>query len=270
MKIVSFNINSIRAHMPQLEEIIKIHEPDIIGLQETKVSDEDFPEETVRGLGYNVFYHGQKTHYGVAILCKSEPEHVQKGFPGDDPEAQKRMIALSFKIKNAETIRIINSYFPQGENRSHETKFPAKTRYYADMYSYITAAKKNGEIPLLMGDFNVAPEDLDIGIGDNNRKRWLREGKSAFLPEEREWYEKIISLEMSDTFRMFHEADDLYSWFDYRSRGFDRTPKRGLRIDMILASGILKDKCTSSGIDYEVRAMEKPSDHCPIWADFKI
>ena len=115
---------------------------------------------------------------------------------------------------------------------------------------------------------NVAPLDIDIGIGDENKKRWLRTGKCCFLPEEREWLERLKKIGLIDTYEHDHpEKIDRYSWFDYRSRGFEMIPKRGLRIDLILASKSLIELVTESGIDHEIRGMEKPSDHCPIWIE---
>ena len=119
-----------------------------------------------------------------------------------------------------------------------------------------------------MGDFNVSPEDIDIGIGENNAKRWLREGKTSFQPQEREMWNSIKDLGFVDTWRSIHPEDSTtYSWFDYRSRMFDQDPKRGLRIDHIMLSENLKDSINDVGIDHDARAMEKPSDHCPIWLD---
>ena len=160
----------------------------------------------------------------------------------------------------------MNGYFPQGENREHPTKFPKKVKYYKDLEKYIQNLDKENII--LMGDFNVAPEDEDIGIGDVNAKRWLREGKCAFLPEEREMWFKILNMGFTDSWRSQNpEINDKYTWFDYRSRMFDQDPKRGLRIDQILVSESLKSSIKTTGMDYDARAMEKPSDHCPIWLE---
>ena len=121
-----------------------------------------------------------------------------------------------------------------------------------------------------MGDFNVAPAKLDIGIGEQNAKRWLRDGKTAFLPEEIAMWEKIKNLGFIDTWREHNpDEESIFSWFDYRSRMFDANPKRGLRIDHIMLSLNLKKYLLASGIDYEARAMEKPSDHCPVWISLK-
>ena len=121
---------------------------------------------------------------------------------------------------------------------------------------------------LLIGDVNVAPLDLDIGIGADNAKRWLKSGKCSFLPEEREWLARLMDWGLADTYRIkFPEVDDRFSWFDYRSKGFDREPKRGLRIDLALATASLQSRVSDAGIAYDIRALEKPSDHCPIWVD---
>ena len=121
-----------------------------------------------------------------------------------------------------------------------------------------------------MGDFNVAPTPLDIGIGEANVKRWLRDGKTAFLPEEIDMWSSIQDLGFTDSWRKQNpEESSIYSWFDYRSRMFDDTPKRGLRIDHIMISENLIPAMKETGIDYEARAMEKPSDHCPIWITLK-
>ena len=120
-----------------------------------------------------------------------------------------------------------------------------------------------------MGDLNISPQDIDIGIGEQNRKRWLSTGKCSFLPEEREWLKNLTDWGLKDSFRLINpEVDDLFSWFDYRSRGFDDVPKRGLRIDQIWITDSLAPTLKDVGIDYEARGMEKPSDHAPIWANF--
>ena len=267
MKIVSFNINSIRARPHQVEHLRDTIDPDIIGLQETKVNDPDFPIEIINEIGYHVEYWGQKGHYGVAILSKTQPLNTVKGFLNDTEEDQKRFIQSSFCFGNEELI-VMNGYFPQGENIAHETKFPKKVKYYQDLREHIIDLKKNYSNLIVMGDFNVSPEDIDIGIGEDNAKRWLRDGKTSFQPQEREMWNSIKDLGFIDTWRSIHPGDSTtYSWFDYRSRMFDQNPKRGLRIDHIMLSENLKDSINDVGIDYDARAMEKPSDHCPIWLD---
>lgn len=269
MKIISFNINSLRARLHQLEALIQKHSPDVIGLQETKVHDDEFPLDAIRELGYQVVYHGQKGHYGVATLSLATPIAVEKGFPGEDADAQRRLVVTTFDAPG-KPVKIVNGYFPQGESREHPVKFPAKAKFYRDLIDYLNA--ESGDYRLIvMGDINISPTDLDIGIGEDNRKRWLRTGKCSFLPEEREWLGEVLGTGLHDTFRTRHpEVSDRFSWFDYRSRGFDREPRRGLRIDTILADEELNGRLVDCGIDYDIRAMERPSDHCPVWSEFDL
>ena len=271
MKIISFNVNSVRTRLHQLAAVIDKHQPEIIALQETKVQDVDFPEADIEKLGYHSVWFGQKTHYGVAILSRNQPAEVQYGFVSDAEDAQKRLIAASYPLESGQTLRVINGYFPQGESRDHPTKFPGKARFYEDLISQLSNRENPEELLLVVGDVNVANEDIDIGISADNAKRWLRTGKCSFLPEERDWLGRVLGWGLVDTFRQCHpDKDDQFSWFDYRSRGFEAVPPRGLRIDLILASAPLSACCVDAGIDYDIRAMEKPSDHAPIWAEFDI
>ena len=266
---VSFNVNSVRMRLHQLAAVVEEHSPDFIGLQETKVTDEEFPVEAIQELGYHVEYHGQKTHYGVALLSKHPFLSVQKGYDTDTEESQRRFIVGQFESPFGGTISVANGYFPQGESREHPTKFPNKKKYYEDLNRYLEQNHKPEEQVIVMGDMNISPTDDDIGIGEDNRKRWLKTGKCSFLPEEREWLDTLYGWGLHDTYRHIHpDNNELFSWFDYRSKGFEREPKRGLRIDLILASKPLMEYCQTSGIDYDVRGMEKPSDHCPIWTKF--
>lgn len=268
MMFVSFNVNSIRTRLHQLQAVIDTYQPDVIGLQETKVTDEDFPVADVEAMGYQVHFHGQKTHYGVALLSRQTPEAIQKGYPWDSEDAQRRFIAGDFQF-NGRKLTVINGYFPQGENRSHPTKFPAKEKFYADLMTYLDQLKQNGHDIVVMGDMNISPTDKDIGIGDANAKRWLREGKTSFLPEERDWLAQVESRGFTDVFRHLNpDESNTFSWFDYRSKGFERDPKRGLRIDLIMASDSLLPRVEEAGVSYDIRGMERPSDHCPIWARF--
>lgn len=271
MRIVSFNVNSIRVRLHQLQAVIEKYSPEVIGLQETKVQDHEFPIEEIGKLGYHVEFHGQKTHYGVALLSKQKPLSVTKGFSHDAQTSQRRFIKCDFTLADNKILTVINGYFPQGENRSHPVKFPNKQKFYADLQSLIRKEFNPDDNLIVMGDMNIAPVDADIGIGDQNMKRWLRDGKTCFLPEEREWLQQLIDWGMVDTFRAHHpDIDDLFSWFDYRSKGFDREPRRGLRIDLILASNGINQYSIDAGIDYAIRGMEKPSDHCPIWSEFDL
>ena len=269
IRAVSFNVNSIRTRLHQLGVVIAKYQPDYIGLQETKVTDADFPIGDIEKLGYHAYFHGQKTHYGVALLSKVTSSSVQKGFPNDSDDAQKRFIAGTFDSPFGGKLTVINGYFPQGESRSHPVKFPNKQAFYRDLLTYLENHHTPDEQIIVMGDMNISPTDSDIGIGEDNKKRWLKTGKCSFLPEEREWLQALQNWGLEDTFRsQYPDINNRFSWFDYRSRGFERDPKRGLRIDLILATSSLNQRCREADIDYDIRSMERPSDHCPIWATF--
>ena len=267
MKIVSFNVNSVRLRLPQLQAVIEKHAPEFIGLQETKVQDHEFPLEAIQQLGYQAIFIGQKTHYGVALLSRTACIEPQLGFPGDDDSAQKRFIGGRFRV-DGEDWYIYNGYFPQGEARDHPVKFPAKQQYYADLNAFLRARHNPQQRVVVMGDYNIAPDDRDIGIGEDNARRWLKTGKTSFLPEEREWFQSLCELGYYDAFRLCHPQEaNLFSWFDYRSKGFEREPRRGLRIDHLMVTEALKTGVTAAGIDYDIRSMPKPSDHAPAWIE---
>ncbi|WP_163559839.1 exodeoxyribonuclease III [Halomonas sp. NO4] len=275
MRLVSFNINGLRARPHQLSALVETHRPAVIGLQETKVQDSEFPREAVEALGYRVAFHGQKGHYGVALMIDTaqcgEPEAVYYGLPYDGEEAQRRLIGVRLRPAEGAPLTVYNGYFPQGENVEHPVKFPHKRAFYAQLSQLLETHHRPDERLAVMGDFNISPEDIDIGIGEANRKRWLREGKTSFQPEERDWLARLKRWGLADSYRLCHpQVDDRFSWFDYRSRGFERDPKRGLRIDYILVTPALADSVTAAGIDYDLRGMEKPSDHAPVWADLSL
>lgn len=271
LKVVSFNINGIRARQHQLAAIKERLDPDILGLQECKVEDAAFPQAEVAQLGYSAHWFGQKSHYGVALLSKQEPLAVFRGLPLDGAEAQRRAITGRYALAGGGELTLINGYFPQGESRAHPIKFPSKQRFYQDLLAHLRGSFSPDQMLVVLGDMNVAPLDLDIGIGADNAKRWLRTGKCSFLPEEREWLRALCDWGLIDAFRLAHpDVADRFSWFDYRSRGFERDPKHGLRIDLILVSRPLQERLVDAGIDYEIRAMERPSDHCPIWVTLDV
>ncbi len=271
MRIVSFNVNGIRARPHQLEALRDQYDPDIIGLQETKVHDDQFPEQMIADLGYQVVYHGQKGHYGVALLSKQAPTTSVSGLPGDPDDTQCRLIRGEYLTPQGHKLVVINGYFPQGEGRDHPTKFPHKRSFYARLQTLLTEQYQPEDRLIVMGDVNIAPQDQDIGIGAPNAKRWLRDGKCSFLPEEREWMQRLQGWGLYDTFRtLYPDVDDRFSWFDYRSKAFHREPKRGLRIDVLLATKTLNNQVKDAGIAYDIRAMDKPSDHAPVWVDLEI
>tara|TARA_Y100001935_G_scaffold244528_1_gene237057 strand:+ start:1573 stop:2388 length:816 start_codon:yes stop_codon:yes gene_type:complete len=271
MRIMSFNVNGIRARPHQLQEIKDKYDPDIIGLQETKVQDQEFPLQMVNDIGYEVIYFGQKSHYGVSILSKKLPLKKEYGFPDDDEDSQRRIITGTFLSPLGSEITIINGYFPQGENQDHETKFPKKRQFFSDLQSMLDDKFQPSDNLMIIGDINIAPTDNDIGIGAENKKLWLKKGKCSFLPQERAWMDRLLKWGLYDTFRTIYPNENMkFSWFDYRSRGFDREPRRGLRIDFLLATNSLNKNLIDAGIAYDIRAMNRPSDHAPVWVDIDI
>ena len=268
MRIVSFNINGIRARIHQLDALKRELNPDVVGLQEVKVADEQFPFEDLEFLNYRFDTHGQKGHYGVALASKPEPLNIQRGYANDPDDAQRRMIRGTYALEDGTELTVFNGYFPQGEGRDHPTKFPAKEKFYTDLLKTLETEHDPSDHLVIMGDFNIAPVDFDIGISEDAKKRWLRTGKSSFLPEERAWFEALIDWGLIDSWRDANpQVNDRFSWFDYRSKGFEDSPKRGLRIDHILVTEPVHRRLKDSGIDYGLRGMEKPSDHCPVWID---
>lgn len=272
LRLVSFNINGIRARPHQLEALYSSHAPVLVGLQEIKVDDPMFPHDTFPD--FKCYHHGQKGHYGVAFSASKDgvqPTDIERGMPWDEEDAQKRLIAARLPLDDGRELIVINGYFPNGENNEHPTKYPAKRKFYSDILKYLKERMNPTDLLVVMGDLNIAPLDNDIGIGETNRKRWLRDGHCSFLPEEREWLQALADWGLVDSFRHLHpDIDDRFSWFDYRSRGFDDNPKRGLRIDQIWVSHPLVEFISGAGIDYDIRAMEKPSDHAPIWTDLNL
>lgn len=266
MKVVSFNVNGLRARFHQLAAVVEHHQPDIIGLQETKVDDGQFPLAELAPLGYHVQFYGQKSHYGVALLTRAAPLAVQKGFPNDPPDAQRRLIAIDLPSPWG-VLRVINGYFPQGESRDHPVKFPAKQRFYQAVLRYLQQHCDPRQPVILMGDMNVSLTAADIGVSASRQQRWLENGVCSFLPEEQAWLGELLDWGLTDVWRCRHpHVDDQFSWFDYRTRGF--CDNRGLRLDFLLASAPLAQHCQQAGIDYAIRAMDKPSDHAPVWAEF--
>ena len=163
MKIVSFNVNGIRARIHQLEKLIDKHSPDIIGLQEPKVDNENFPLETIKNLGYEVIINGQKGHYGVCLMSKNKPINHGIGMPTDPEDAQCRLVWLEYKTKKG-PLFVFNGYFPQGESRDHPIKFPYKEKFYKDLINYLKKDFDPESHLIVMGDLNISPEDIDIAV----------------------------------------------------------------------------------------------------------
>lgn len=254
MKIATWNVNSIRAREERLLKWLAKQQPDVLCLQELKVVEEVFPFKTLRQAGYTAAVYGQKTYNGVAILARAEPTDVERGFGDgvDDPQAR-------FMAATVAGVRIISAYVPNGGEVGSE-KYAYKLEWLRRLKTYL---KDRGRLsgPLaLCGDFNIAPEERDVATPD------LWEGSVLFNPEMRDQFRELLELGLVDTFRLHHVEAGLYSWWDYQRLAFPRND--GLRIDHILATHSLTDRCTEALIDREERKGQKPSDHAPVIAVF--
>ena len=254
MKIATWNVNSVTARLPLVLKWIVAERPDALCLQETKCVDEKFPREAFEELGYHCETHGQPTYNGVAIISRAVCSDAQRGFPGDGPDAQARLLAVTI-----EGIRIINVYIPNGgevgiDKYHFKLDWMKRLRAFLDSYAQAT-------VPVLLcGDFNVAPEDRDV----HDPAQW--EGQVLVSAPERAALDEVKGWGFVDAFRLHNEEAGLYSWWDYRAGAFRRNA--GLRIDHVWVSGSLAARCKASWIDKEPRKWERPSDHTPVVAEF--
>jgi exodeoxyribonuclease-3 len=251
MKIASWNINSLRKRQQRLLEWLAKEEPDVVCLQETKCSDDQFPELALSAAGYHCVFHGQKSYNGVAILSRHQL-HQRQAALYDDPQA--RVIAVT--IKN---VRVFSIYAPNGQAVGAPA-FNYKMQWFVQLRDGIERAQKTFAQVIVCGDFNVAPEDRDV----HNPVLWR--GAIMCSEEERAAFRALERLGLRDTLRIHHAEGGLFSWWDYRMLAFQKN--RGLRIDAILASESLAERCIAAGIDREIRKGKDPSDHAPVWAEF--
>ena len=250
MKIATWNVNSINIRLPVLLEWLDKTQTDVVCLQETKCVDESFPYQAINETGYQTAFFGQKSYNGVAILSKHEIDDVQKGFRDDDDEQPKRLIAGTVN-----GVRIVNTYIPNGSELWTD-KFTFKLDWLQRLRRFFDETCDRNREVLLCGDFNVAPDELDV---------WsvpVWEGKLHFSRPERAAIHHVKQWGFVDVFRKLNPDVKEYSWWDYREGSWQRN--RGLRIDHIWTSPSLADKCTRCWIDKEPRALEKPSDHAPV------
>ena len=269
MRLVSFNANSIRKRLScgQFQDLIAAHEPALIGVQETKVSDAEFPFAAIEELGYSSAVYGMKARHGVALLSKLPMSNVELGLPNATEDSFARVISADIELGAGLSARVLNGYFPQGQNRSHPSKFPHKQRFYQALIEHLRELLRASTNVIVMGDMNVARADIDIGLRPRDMERWLQDGACCFLPEEQQWLEQLFGLGLHDSYRELNPDGDLYSWFDYRTRAFAGTNKRGLRIDYVLLTPSLLAQAQGAGIDYQLRGHASASDHAPIWLD---
>jgi exodeoxyribonuclease III len=254
MKIASWNVNSLRVRLEHVMDWLVSNDPDVLGLQETKVVDDQFPLEVFTEKGYHVSFAGQKTYNGVAVISKMPLSDVVVDFPGFE-DIQRRVIAVSVG-----DYRVLNCYVPNGSDVGSE-KYAYKLRWLKALQAYLVSQLKQHEKVIVMGDFNIAPEDRDV----YDPATW--QDKILCSDLEREALQRILDLGFQDSFRLFDQEKDLFSWWDYRTMAFRRN--RGLRIDLMLTSEALSAKCVKSGVDLAPRKLERPSDHAPVFCCFK-
>ena len=255
MKIASWNVNSLNVRLPHVLRWLDKENPDVLGLQELKIPDDRFPFEAFAEKGYHAVANGQRTYNGVAIISKAEPTDVVKDIPGLDDE-QRRIIAATI-----DGVRVINLYVVNGQEPGSE-KFAYKKHWLEKVTEFVAAELEKHTYLVVMGDFNIAPDDRDVFDPEECR------GQIHCTEEERGWLKKLLDLGLVDTFRALNDEPGHFSWWDYRAAAFRR--KRGLRIDLILASEALAKKLTAAWIDVEPRTWERPSDHAPVIAEFDL
>ena len=254
MKIASWNINSLRKRQDRLFAWLESTQPDVVCLQETKCTDEQFPVLPLQSAGYYSAYHGEKSYNGVAILSKQKPQDVRASLCDEVVDRQARVIAA--KIDN---LRLYSIYAPNGQ----AVGSPAceyKLNWYMRLRDCLPK-EKNRKL-IVCGDFNVAPEDRDTYDPE------LWRGAIMCSNRERAAFRQLCNVGLTDTLRLHRQESGLFSWWDYRMLSFPKN--RGLRIDAILASKSLAGKCTAGGIDREMRKGKEPSDHAPVWAEFEL
>ncbi len=246
-------MNSLSVRLPQGWDWLHTKPVDVLALQETKTQDHEFPQAEIENAGYQVVYSGQKTYNGVAILSKTAPTDVVTDIADlDDP--QRRILAAT-----VDDTRVINLYVVNGSEVGSE-KFAYKLEWLNKVTVFIEQELRQHKKLVVLGDFNIAPDDRDV----HDPEAWR--GKILCSDEERTALRTITELGLQDTFRCFQQDDKLFSWWDYRGGGFRRN--HGLRIDLILASESLIKTCKASSIDKTPRAWERPSDHTPVVAEF--
>jgi len=253
MRIASWNINSLRKRQDRLFDWLEAIKPDIVCLQETKCPDEQFPALALQAAGYRSAYHGEKSYNGVAILAKNELRDVRPSLRDQVVDPQARVIAATI-----DDVRVFSIYAPNGQAIGSPA-YEYKLLWYRRLRDCV--AKEKSSDLVVCGDFNVAPEDIDVYDPD------LWRGAIMCSEGERDAFQELCKVGLRDTLRIHHQEGELFSWWDYQMRAFEKN--RGLRIDAVLASERLATKCVASGIDREMRKGKEPSDHAPMWAEFE-
>ncbi|HEY8026673.1 MAG TPA: exodeoxyribonuclease III [Burkholderiaceae bacterium] len=251
MKLATWNVNSLKVRLPQVLQWLAESPVDVLCLQETKTVDEKFPQAEIEAAGYQVVFTGQKTYNGVAILSRHAMTDVVKNNPLY-PDEQQRLISATI-----EGVRVVCAYIPNGQSLDSD-KYQYKLKWLAGLQQWLAAESQTHANLALLGDYNIAPEDRDV----HDPSAWV--GQVLVSEPEREAFRALCGLELKDAFRMFEQADKLFSWWDYRQLAFRRN--MGMRIDHILLSPPLAARCTACIIDKAPRKWEQPSDHTPVVA----
>jgi exodeoxyribonuclease-3 len=255
MQIASWNVNSLRVRLPQLLDWLGAKQPDIVALQETKLLDAAFPAAEIAAAGYQVVFNGQKSYNGVAILARSPLSETVIEIPSFDDQ-QRRVLAAS-----CGGVRVVNLYVPNGQALGSE-KYEYKLRWLKALRLWLLAELAQFAQLLVLGDFNIAPEDRDV----HDPQAWA--GSVQVSEPERRALGDLLQIGLVDVFRQFDQPPQSFSWWDYRAGALRRN--HGLRIDLILASTLLAARCTGCRIDRAARAGERASDHAPVMASFDI
>ena len=251
MNIVTWNVNSLNVRLSHVLDFLNTCKPDVLALQGTKTIDANFPVEAIEKAGYQVIFSGQKAYNGVAIISRSIASDVQMDVPAlDDP--QRRLLAASI-----DGVRIINIYIPNGQEIGSD-KHIYKLRWLQVFRDYLQAELATHQDLIVLGDYNIAPADQDI----HDPERWHE--KIMCSTAEREWFQSLLDLGLSDTVRQLHPDQAMHSWWDYRMNAFRR--HWGIRIDHVLATSLMQP--LRAGVAAEYRALERPSDHAPVWVNF--
>lgn len=255
MKLATWNVNSLNVRLTHVLDWLRENPVDVLCLQETKQEDNKFPYAELKEAGYNAVHAGQKTYNGVAILSKHDMIDVEHGIAGFHSIAgyeveQKRVIAATIN-----GLRVVCIYIVNGQAVGSE-KYEYKMRWLTSLIDWLSSELKKHPNLVLLGDYNIAPEDRDC----HDPAAWI--GQILVSPREREMFAKITALGLHDSFRLFEQPEKSFSWWDYRMMGFRRN--FGMRIDHILVSDALKNKCLSCIIDKAPRKLERPSDHTPV------
>lgn len=276
IRIAAWNVNSLKVRLPQvlkwLQDQERVKTPiDALCLQELKLTDDKYPHQELEEAGYISIAAGQKTYNGVAIIVRKAAlapiatDHDTtflkpvRNIPANVDE-QQRILAATVCFKGMQPIRLVSAYFPNGQSPDSD-KFVYKLGWLKALESWLKEELTQNSRLALLGDFNIAPSDIDV----HDPSKWI--GQNLVSPEERKAFQQLLELGLTDSFRMFEQAPKSFSWWDYRMMGFRRNA--GMRIDHILLSDALKEKCNSSIIDKEPRTWEQPSDHAPVVAEIR-